>query len=364
MPPRNYRDFPLAYCTEDLPGVGGVLKREPEDFQVFEVPAYAPQGQGDHLFVHLEKRDLSTPELVQRLSRELKIKPMHFGVAGRKDKRAITRQWISVPPNEGKRFREEVVREAFEKSGVTILEMKPHGQKLRTGHLKGNQFTLVLRGVEEGALAKATAIIEKLQQIGMPNFFGSQRFGDRGKNVARGRALLENEGQSAKGGPRGDRRFDLSAWQSDLFNRYLKLRIEEGLYTSAIMGDVLKKHDTGGLFHCEAPEVDKARVESLQVSPTGPLFGGKMMEARDASKAREDRVLEDSGIRPEQLASLSSLVPGGRRICRVALSNVSIEPVENGLKFLFFLPKGSYATVLLGEIQKVEVLLEEESQEE
>jgi tRNA pseudouridine13 synthase len=364
MPPRAYRDYPIAYITADLPGIGGRLKEAPEDFLVEEVPAYAASGQGEHLFLFVEKRDLSTPELVVRLSTTLGIKPFEVGAAGRKDRRAVTRQWLSLPPRGAARFTPEEAARAVEAAGAKLLEAKLHTNKLKVGHLAGNRFTIVARGVAPDSAARAREIVSRLRALGVPNFFGAQRFGDRGKNVARGRALLDTGGRGMRGGPRGDRRFDASALQSDLFNRYLVRRIERGLYAKALLGDVMKKHDTGGLFTVEDPAAEQPRVDSLGISATGPIFGARMLKAKAEAEALEASILEEAKIAEGAFEQVRALMPGSRRITRLALPDLDAAEVEGGLKFSFTLPKGAYATVLLGEIQKSDSDIEEEDGEE
>jgi tRNA pseudouridine13 synthase len=343
--------------TQELPGVGGRLKVKPEDFQVTEIPAYPAQGQGDHWFLYFEKRNLSTPEAVTRLARALDIKPFEIGVAGRKDRHAITRQWISLPPPNGKKLEQGVVEQAVQSAGLTLLELKAHPQKLRTGHLSANRFDIVLRGVAPGAKEKALAVLARLREIGVPNFFGAQRFGDKGRNVARGRDLLL-KGTRGRG---RDVRFDASALQSDLFNRYLVKRVGRGLYTTALLGDVMKKHESGGLFTCEEPEVDQARVTRLEISPTGPIFGAKMLDAQHDSAALEAETLKDAELSREQFEPARDLMPGTRRAIRFPLEGAEVEEQEDALRFSFLLPKGAYATVMLGEVQKSDAaLLDEE----
>jgi tRNA pseudouridine13 synthase len=345
---RPYPEFPIAYITAGLPGVGGKLKVQPEDFQVTELPAYPALGNGDHLFVYFEKRDQSTPEVVTKLSQTLGIKPFEIGVAGRKDRRAVTRQWVSIPPIQGKKLDAEKVKEAFVAAGVTVLEAKAHPQKLRTGHLIGNRFELIARGVSADALPKAEAIVERLRASGVPNFFGSQRFGDKGKNVARGRAMLEGKRKSHG----TDARFDASAIQSELFNRYLIKRMERGIFDKALLGDVMKKHESGGIFTCEDKEAEQKRVDSFKISPTGPIYGAKMIAPKDESLLLENEILAEAQLTQEQFDRNRNLMPGSRRITRLILPELSVTAIEGGLRFVFTLPKGAYATVLLGEIQK------------
>jgi tRNA pseudouridine13 synthase len=352
---RPYPEFPIAYITEGLPGIGGKLKTEPEDFKVTELPAYTPQGSGEHLYIYFEKRDQSTPEIVTKIAQSLGLKPFEIGVAGRKDRRAVTRQWVSLPLVQGKKVDPERAKEIFTAAGATVLEANYHNNKLRTGHLTANKFELIVRGAAEGALPKAEAIVEKLKATGIPNFFGAQRFGDRGKNVIRGRAILEGKRRSHG----TDTRFDASAIQSELFNRYLVKRMQKGLFDKALLGDVLKKHETGGIFICEDQESEQKRVEAFKISPTGPIFGAKMLDPKGDALALEEEILQEAQFTREQFEKVKHIMPGSRRINRLILPELSVSEVPEGLRFVFTLPKGAYATVLLGEIQKANANVEE-----
>src|SRR5262245_27563306 len=133
----------LPHLTAALPGTGGVLRSSDEDFAVEELPAYAPTGQGDHVFVWIEKRGIPTPAAVDAIAHALGIRGRDVGVAGMKDKRAVTRQWLSLPP--------PVTPEqalAVRLDGIAVLEAHRHPHKLRTGHLRGNRFVLRVRGVD------------------------------------------------------------------------------------------------------------------------------------------------------------------------------------------------------------------------
>ncbi|HEY0251333.1 MAG TPA: tRNA pseudouridine(13) synthase TruD, partial [Kofleriaceae bacterium] len=227
----------LPYLTADLPGTGGVLRTQPEDFVVDEVPAYPAAGEGDHVFVRFEKRGLNTQTAVERIAKALDVKPRDIGVAGQKDRHAVTRQWISLPPPIAP---EAVQTLALE--DITILEAVRHKHKLRTGHVKGNQFALRVRGTSEDAVARAKAILDRLAQPpGAPNWYGEQRFGKDGDNAERGRAIVNGEGF-----PRDRKlaRFLVSSLQSDLFNQWLTQRMADNLYGIVLAGDVL--HKVGG----------------------------------------------------------------------------------------------------------------------
>jgi tRNA pseudouridine13 synthase len=341
----------VRLVTRDLPGTGGLHKTVPEDFIVEEIPAYLPSGDGPHTFLSIEKHGLDTDEAVTRIAAALGVAARDVGVAGQKDRHALTRQWMSVPNIAPERAL------ALTLDGISILEAVRHGNKLRTGHLRGNRFTLTLRGVVEDAVARARAIVEALvANGGLPNYFGPQRFGARGDNAERGKRLLLG-GAAAKGNPKQNR-FLVSAYQAALFNRALDARIDDGLLRTALVGDVLKKSDTGGLFVVDdAALADaQARLEGGVLVVTGPMFGHAMMAppAGTPAAAREQAILDEEGITPAAFATLGKLAEGTRRPLLVPILDPEIragtEPKT--LILSFGLPSGSYATTLLAEVTK------------
>ena len=92
----NQNETNLPYLTDNQPGIGGRLKVEPEDFFVEEIPLYLPEGQGQHVYVEIEKRGLSTNAAKKNIARALNISPHIIGYAGLKDTQAVTRQTFSI----------------------------------------------------------------------------------------------------------------------------------------------------------------------------------------------------------------------------------------------------------------------------
>jgi tRNA pseudouridine13 synthase len=346
----------MQLLTRDLPGTGGLHKATPEDFLVDELPAYAPSGEGSHTFLRIEKRGLTTAEAVARLARALGAKQNEAGTAGQKDRQALTRQWISLPDVDPARALEATAE------GVRVLEAARHGHKLRTGHLHGNRFTLTLRGVVADGLARAQAIVERLIAHGLANYFGQQRFGARGDNAVRGKQLLSTAAMGARG-PRispNERRMLISAYQSELFNRYLDARITDGLVDKPLAGDVLKKTDTGGLFTVDdtPAALDDAaqRLAARAVVVTGPMYGHKMMSPPPGtpSRAREDALLAAEAIDAESFKVLGKLAEGTRRPLLVPVEGAQARAGDapDAIVLELTLPPGSYATVLLAEVTK------------
>lgn len=339
---------PIPLLTADLPGTSGIVRVAEEDFLVEELSLYEPSGSGEHLYLTVEKRGRTTPEVAREIAQALGARERDVGTAGLKDKRAVTVQRISVATRAAP---EEALRISGE--GYRILSAARHGNKLRPGHLRGNRFRVVVRGVVPDAAGRAEAICARLRAQGAANLFGPQRFGMRGDNAALGHRILLREAQVRD---RFLRRIALSALQSELFNRCLSARIADGLFATAIDGDVLKKRATGGLFVCTDVETDARRVASGEVDPAGPLPGHSLFAARGEALRREEATLTEAGVDPGCFAAGGEEMEGARRPYRITPEELRVEALDpSALAIQFALPKGSYAVSVLREITKSEV---------
>lgn len=322
-----------------LPGSGGRIRETQEDFQVEELPLYLPEGSGSHAYAWVEKRGLTTRDLVLVLMQQ-GLKEGDVGVAGLKDKYAVTRQWLSVPNRHAAAL--EALRDV---EGVELLETSRHRNKLGIGHLRGNRFSIRVRG---GDAARAAAVLAVLDAQGVPNYFGPQRFGRFGTNAVDGLKLIR--GEPVPGGRRL-KRFFLSALQSLLFNHMLSARLERGLYGQVVKGDWAKKRETGGVFVVEDAEVENPRALSGEISATGPLYGKKVRVSDFDAGALEGETLEHFGLRWADFTARK----GSRRPSRVFLEDVQLTPEPDGYTLAFTLQKGAFATSVLREVMKVEV---------
>ena len=345
----------LPYVTVDLPGSGGSLRSAAEDFRVEEVPSYPPSGRGPHLYLRVEKRGRTTRDVLRTLARALSVPERDAGYAGLKDREAVTTQWLSFPAAR------DPDPDSLSAPGLRVLTVSRHSNKLRPGHARANRFLVVVRG---GDPDRARACAAALSERGLPAFFGPQRFGAGGRNAAVGRALLRGERTPEALRAQKDRflrRLCLSAFQSELFNRWLSERIGDGLFAAALEGDVLKKLDSGGLFTCEDPAIDGPRVARFEVSPAGPMFGHKLRPSAGEARAREERVLAAAGVGPADLARGGGETEGTRRAARLPIA-IAVEPLEDGYRARFELPGGCYATVVMRELMKKEADLNEDSE--
>ncbi|MEM7035209.1 MAG: tRNA pseudouridine(13) synthase TruD, partial [Chloroflexota bacterium] len=177
----------LPYLTNDLAGIGGKFKALPEDFYVEEIPSYQPCGEGQHIYLRFEKKGLTTLSAINRIAQSLEISPKAIGYAGLKDANAVTQQTVSI-----NNVKPDMV-EALNLSDIRVLDVARHRNKLKVGHLTGNKFRIRLRDVEQVAMPQVEKILQQLQAVGIPNYFGEQRFGLRDNSHLLGLTLMQGD---------------------------------------------------------------------------------------------------------------------------------------------------------------------------
>jgi tRNA pseudouridine13 synthase len=302
------------------PGAGGAWKSTPEDFLVEEIPLVEPTGEGEHQWLRVEKVGLGTLDAVDALARAAGVSPAAVGYAGLKDRDARTIQDFTIQL--GKPVEDLP-------PGLRVLERSATRRRLRVGHLRGNRFTIRVRG---GDATLAAERLARLTTTGMPNYYGVQRLG--GTAPENGRAILHG------GGPRlsfSQLKFALSAYQSLLFNRVLA---ERG--SRRLAGDLVEEGDG------ERTRYRLAGPEDVGI-PTGPMYGPTMVWPEAEARALEERVLAEEALPPGAWERFGKLTQGTRRKLWVPV-DATIEPAEDGFLLRFVLPSGSYATVLLEEV--------------
>jgi tRNA pseudouridine13 synthase len=345
-----------AKARPQLPRPHGRIKAKFEDFVVEELPAYEPSGTGEHVFVRITKTDLTTLEAVRRLARALACDAREAGFAGMKDRHGVTTQTLSLhaprgtaPQDLAERARTAVVE------GLVVDSASPHGNKLKPGHLAGNRFSIAVRDVPRERLGDVEQALRDVSRLGVPNAFGAQRFGRERDNASRALSWLRGEID----GPRDPRmqRLLWSALQSEVFNAVLDARVEDGTWATALGGDLLKLRTSGGLFLCADVQTDRARAETGEVSPTGPIIGSEMRWPEGAPAELERRISSQMLGETFDLARTRRLGEGTRRALRVWVQDLRWEIVDEEpghaatcIRVYFVLPKGAYATTVLGAV--------------
>ncbi len=343
----------LPFLTPAQAGCGGFLKRTPEDFFVEEIPAYPPSGDGEHLLLLVEKRGITTSDLVGRASKMLGLRPSQVGYAGLKDAQAVTRQWISLHTKEEPRLAR------LESPEIKVLRVERHRNKLRRGHLRGNRFRIVLR--ESTPPAGFTLLWKTLAEVGFPNYFGPQRFGAEGDNARKGALIVSR--QIRPPANRDHARLLINAFQSALFNRLVAHRISERARLDDLLpGDFAIFRESGSFFAVTEAGLDDAcrRAAGGEISAAAPLFGYKTPLAEGLPGEWERSALESNALDPAdfRLGGKKLSQAGTRRAVRAFPENHSWRAMElEGrpcLELEFSLRQGVYATSFLRELMKSE----------
>ncbi len=325
------------------PTASGVLKANAEDFVVIEDLGYAPDGDGEQLLVRIRKTGCNTRFVAEALAKFAGIHPRDVSFAGMKDRHAVTEQWFCL------RIPGKVTPDlsTFELSGVQVLESARHRRKLRTGALQGNAFTLILRQISDRA-----AVEQRLQRIaagGVPNYFGSQRFGHEGNNLTMAQRWAADE---IKVRERNKRSFILSAARSAMFNQVVSDRLaQQGLLGKVLAGDALQLTGRGSWFVAEAAELEslQQRVDNNELRVTAPLPGSGEWGTREDALAFEQNSLASE-------AALIALmdrerVDAARRAMLVIPRDLRWEWQDDAtLEMNFWLPAGSFATSVVREL--------------
>jgi tRNA pseudouridine13 synthase len=398
--------------TKELPAMPGVIKSRPEDFIVEEIPQYLPSGQGDHTYFMIEKKGLTTLELVRRLARALGRSERDFGYAGLKDAQAVTRQMMSLEHIDPARLES---LELPPGTDAKILWTNKHSNKIKLGHLAGNKFQIKLRQVPPDAKDITTRCLEILNRRGVPNYFGLQRFGMRGDSWILGRAIMlgdfkefcdqfcgrpspvdRNQVLKArelydKGhyelaadiwppffrdakrccrilAGRPDAHFKafisvdhklvklfLSAYQSYLFNEALAQRIDT--LDQIWLGDVAMKEENGAGFIVEDVAAEQPRADRFEISPSGPIYGYRLLAPKGDEQKIEQAILDAEKITLDNFKeSKGAKLRGSRRPFRVRMTDLDVtagtDDAGDFLGMNFSLPSGSYATAVLRELMK------------
>ena len=336
---------PIPFLTAHIAPVDATFKAAPEDFEVHELPAYRPSGSGDHVMAGIEKRDLTTPEAVARLCREVDADPSTAGWAGLKDRHAVTRQWVSLFGVAPARL------QGIEIDGIRVLEAVPHRHKLRTGHLRGNRFRVRLHDVDPSGIQRLRRVLAEIETVGLPNYFGPQRFGRDRDNADRALTWVSGERRAPR--QAFQRKLEMSALQADLFNGAVAARVRDRALGTVIPGDLMKRHDTGGLFVVEDGLSEaQERADRAEISATGPIFGAKMPWPAGEARAGEEALLSTRGLTLAQLEKWKRAGAGTRRFVRVFVSEIGAIVNDTTVNLDFTLPAGTYATILVREIRK------------
>lgn len=311
--PQFSLDFTYAYGE---PEGQGVIKSRPEDFIVQEIYPEQFSGDGEHHYVLIEKQSENTHWLAKQLAEFCSVDEKSIGFAGLKDRNALTRQWFSIQMPGKTEFNWQ----GFDQPNWKILKTALHNKKLRRGDHLGNRFVLTIRDVQPSPDLETR--LANIKKLGVPNYFGEQRFGVGGENLNLAEQWFVG-GRRIKN--RKQKGFALSAARSYLFNQLLSKRVAIGNWHELIPGDL-----------ADGP------------SPTGPMWGRGRLATSAQALQLEQAISEQFATWCDALEH-QGLSQERRALC-LKPDNLSWRWQDDTLVLGFHLPAGQFATSVLREL--------------
>ncbi len=323
--------FPYGAAT-----CSAALKSTPDDFEVEENLGFEPSGDGEHLFLWIEKRGLGTMELIERLTREYALNPSLFGHSGLKDRHALTRQWLSLHlPGKTSPI------STLDGDGYRVIRQLRHHKKLRPGTHRSNSFRICLRQLD--VLSDDTRQqIEDITSHGFANYFGRQRFGRNQDNVQQALAQLGKRRL-----PRSRKSLYLSSLRSHLFNQILARRIELDYWQEPVDGDVFMLRGSHSIFSDPLDTDLIDRYRQMDISSCASLYGaGRNLMSAQALDIEQQLFAQHADIIDCLERHSSKLQMRPLRVAAEAF-NHDYDAAAGTLRLELSLPAGSYVTSLL-----------------
>ncbi|TVZ39805.1 tRNA pseudouridine13 synthase [Alteromonadaceae bacterium 2753L.S.0a.02] len=307
-------NFNFAYGA---PSFHAKFRSEVDDFVVDEDLPAPLSGSGEHLCLKILKRGENTGWVAEQLAKLFGIRPVDVGFCGLKDRHAKTTQWFSLhlpkPSDEHEHFLGNLAERLD--AQVEVLEVTRHNKKLRRGGHQANRFVITLRDVADVEAQKPK--LEQISAMGVPNYFGEQRFGNQGSNLYWAYRWM-SLGETIRN--RGKKVMAQSAARSWLFNRVLSARVADATWA----------------------------LERFDEPATGPLWGrGRPVVSAQLAEFEQgilqewsnwQHVLEHAGLSQERRALV--LLP----------QKMTWEIEGDKLVLGFALPPGTFATAVLREL--------------
>ena len=332
-------DFQKLSHAYAKPTTSGHLKAQNSDFKVDEIMPVQTSGEGEHLWLKIEKDGSNTDWVAQTLAKHAGLKSMAVSYAGMKDRHAVTTQWFSLhlPGMEDPDF-SNLISDEFK-----ILEQHRHDRKLKRGALSGNKFQLRITQIM-GDMAELEDKLQKIKQFGVPNYYGEQRFGREMGNLLKVEKMFRCELKKLKKQHRG---LYLSSARSWIFNQVLSQRIQQNNWLEPIQGDVFMLNGKSACFAEEVSDEINQRLGNAEINLTGCLWGeGESMATADTFEL-EESVANQFKALAEGLES--ARLKQERRALRLMPNNLNWQINDDVLEVEFDFPAGAFATMVLRE---------------
>jgi tRNA pseudouridine13 synthase len=344
---------------------GVTVKKTPEDFEVREVASVTdlcPRSQGSHTYLSITKRGVSTFDAARRIADALALDVTSVNWLGLKDEDGVTTQLLSVAATLSDDDADTLSARLAEQPGpgwITVDGIIGHGRDHVSRHaLIGNSFRVVLRGLDTDRLGYLAGLGDGI--VVFPNYYDSQRFGVVGSGITNTHVIGEH--LRAGDGAAAYREFLVSgasvARKEELTSAFERLGDHHRAFAAINRREVRFLLDSAASFRWNA-----ALSEALARSGPAHLVPG-LNEVQDLNICPEmvDRPVPpmlaipsvdiDNDGKGEGLDGLRLRPTDHRRLStqptRLRVQSVSdTDDGELAAAVEFFLPRGSYATMLL-----------------
>jgi len=332
----SFNDLAYAYGK---PEIRGRLKAQNSDFRVDEIMPIETCGEGEHLWLMIEKNGSNTDWVAQQLARHAGVKSMAVSYAGMKDRHAITTQWFSLhlPGMDDPDF------STMDEDEFKILKMSRHNRKLKRGALSGNRFQIRITELS-GDTQLLQETLQTIKQQGVPNYFGEQRFGRDMGNLSKAEKMFNRELKKVKKQQRG---LYLSAARSWIFNKILSTRIEQQNWLIPMSGEVYMLNAKSACFVSENNEAEIQRLKNKEINLSACMWGEGESMATGEVLELEKKIAADFKNLTDGLES--ARLKQERRSLRLVPENLNWNIEGEVLELNFELPAGTFATMVLRE---------------
>ncbi len=337
--------------------VSAKLKSQLNDFIVEENIPVVFSGEGEHCWIYVKKSSCNTDWVAQQLAQFCGVKKMAVAYAGLKDRHGVTSQWFSVqlpgkPTPDWTEF-ETGFSDEGSAENIVVLQSFRHNRKLQRGALESNAFKITLRDLTDSSdnmFALLQQRCDEIAQKGVPNYFGSQRFGRNYNNLSQASKMFSNPRFKLA---KQKRSMYLSAARSWMFNCILSERISRGVWNKRLVGDVFMLDGKSACFKDEIIEAAvneelNQRLAINEIHPTAALYGDGEGMTTAQTMELESQVFDQFPVYRDGL--LAARLQAQRRACRVIPRQLECHRENDCFVLSFSLPSGSYATMVLSEI--------------
>ncbi len=319
------------------------FKQKIEDFVVFENLDWQFSGEGEHLFLQIEKINCNTVWVAKKLAKFYKIPPRDVGYSGLKDKLAKTTQYFSLRIPGIKIGQYDLIKD----DEFRVISHNIHNKKLKRGNHKSNYFEILLRDIENLDIDFIDLKISWLKTNGSPNFFDGQRFGYDNSNLKKVDDWAKGKIDVRK---RNEISMLLSALRSSAFNEILAYRITANNWNKAVLGDVMNLNGSRSNFLLtELDDKIYSRVAEQDIHPTAAMLGDGELQTAMSVKILEQDVLFKYINEYKDLIMKNKLTQD-RRALRIKLNIFNYEIIDDNVLLKFDLPSGSYASGLVKQL--------------